>query len=59
MIPKPRGRFVRVRCQDCGGEQIVFDRPASVVSCLICGATLARPSGGVAEIKGEVVGAVE
>lgn len=59
MIPKPRGRFLRIRCEDCGGEQVVFDRAASVVACLVCGTTIARPTGGVAEIKGEVLGAVE
>ncbi len=59
MIPKPRGRFLKVKCEDCGGEQIVFDRAASVVACLVCGATLARPTGGVADIEGEVLGAVE
>jgi len=59
LIPQPRGRFLKVKCEDCGGEQIVFDRAASTVACLVCGATLARPTGGLAEIEGEVLGAVE
>ena len=59
MIPQPRGKFLKVKCEDCGGEQIVFDRAATTVACLICGATLARPTGGLAEIEGEVLGAVE
>ena len=59
MIPQPRGRFLKVKCEDCGGEQIVFDRAASTVACLVCGATLSRPTGGLAEIEGEVLGAVE
>jgi len=59
LIPQPRGRFLKVKCEDCGGEQIVFDRAASTVACLVCGATLSRPTGGLAEIEGEVLGAVE
>src|SRR3989449_8934774 len=26
VIPKPTSRFLRVKCEDCGNEQIVFDR---------------------------------
>jgi len=37
----------------------VFDRAATTVQCQICGATLARPTGGLADIEGEVLGAVE
>lgn len=50
-----RSRFLKVRCRDCGNEQVVFDRAASVVICLVCGATLAEPTGGKAEIKAEVL----
>jgi hypothetical protein len=39
------------------GDDIVraFNRPASKVNCLVCGATLANPSGGEATFKGEIV----
>ena len=59
MIPTPASRFLRVKCEDCGNEQVVFDRPSSVVLCQVCGATLAKPTGGKAVIRGEVLGAVE
>lgn len=59
MIPVPRGRFLKVKCEGCGGEQIVFDRAATTVVCQVCGATLARPMGGLAAIEGEVLGTVE
>ena len=58
-LAKPKSHFLQVRCPDCGNEQIVFDRAATVVTCLVCGATMVRPSGGKAEIKGEVVKVVE
>ncbi len=59
MIPRPSSRFLRVKCADCGNEQVVFDRPSNVVLCQVCGATLARPTGGKAAIRGEILGAVE
>lgn len=48
-------RFLRVKCRDCGNEQVTFDRVATVVSCLVCGATVAEPTGGKADVKAEVV----
>ena len=59
MIPKPMSKFLRVKCEDCGSEQIVFDRAASVVLCQVCGATVAKPSGGKAVIRGEILGVLE
>jgi len=54
-IPSPRSRFLKVKCQDCGNVQIIFDKAASLVNCLVCGSTLAKPTGGRAIIKGEVL----
>lgn len=59
MIPKPTSRFLRVKCEDCGNEQIVFDRAATVVLCQVCGSTLAKPAGGKATIRGEILGVLE
>jgi small subunit ribosomal protein S27e len=59
VIPKPSSQFLRVKCEDCGNVQIVFDRAASVVLCQVCGATLAKPTGGKAAIRGEVLGVLE
>ncbi len=47
--------FVKVKCPDCGNEQIIFIRASTVVKCNVCGATLAIPTGGKAEIRGEIV----
>ncbi|MCK4952641.1 30S ribosomal protein S27e [Candidatus Bathyarchaeota archaeon] len=55
LIPHPKSVFLRVRCPDCGNEQIVFSHATSIVHCNICGATLTEPSGGKAIIKGEIV----
>src|SRR5207244_3192902 len=57
--PKPTSRFLRVKCEDCGNEQIVFDRAASTVLCQVCGATVAKPTGGKAVVRGEILGVLE
>jgi len=59
VIPKPTSQFLRVKCEDCGNVQIVFDRAASVVLCPVCGATVAKPAGGKAAIRGEILGVLE
>lgn len=53
------GDFVTVECPDCGNEQIVYNRAASVVNCAVCGSTLARPTGGKADLAGEVTDIAE
>jgi len=59
VISKSTSQFLRVKCEDCGNVQIVFDRAASVVLCPVCGATVAKPTGGKAAIRGEVLGVLE
>jgi small subunit ribosomal protein S27e len=54
-----RAQFLKVKCPDCGNEQVAFNRPATKVNCLVCGATLATPSGGEATFKGEIVSRFE
>ena len=50
-----RSKFLRVKCPDCEHEQVIFDRPSIVVKCLICGRTLAEPTGGKGDIKAEIL----
>ncbi len=47
--------FVKVKCPDCGNEQIIFLRASTVVKCQVCGATIATPTGGKADIRGEIL----
>ena len=53
------GSFVTVACPDCENEQTIFEKAASEVACAVCGHTLARPTGGKADIEGEVTAVVE
>jgi len=53
-MPK-KSKFVRVKCPDCEHEQIIFDHPSTIVKCVICGRTIAKPTGGKGELLAEVV----
>lgn len=59
LLPRPESKFIRVKCSDCGNEQVIFDHAANAVKCNVCGAVLAEPTGGRADIKGEVVASLE
>jgi len=48
-------RFIKIRCQSCKNEQIIFEGATTRVNCLICDAILAEPKGGKAEIKDRIV----
>ena len=53
------GSFYSVRCPDCENEQVVFGKASTEVACAVCGHVLVRPTGGNADIEGEVLDTVE
>ncbi len=55
LIPRPTSRFLRVRCTNCEGEQIVFSHSTHTVKCRTCGNILVDPTGGKAKINGVIV----
>ncbi len=58
-IPQPRSRFLKVKCDDCGSEQVLFGCASSRVSCLVCGKTLAEPTGGKVKVLTKIVAVLE
>jgi small subunit ribosomal protein S27e len=54
-----RAQFVKVKCGDCSNEQIVFNRPSTIVNCLACGAVLVNPTGGEGKFKAEILSTME
>ena len=54
-IVEPSSRFVKLRCQKCKNEQIVFGKPSTIVDCLVCGKPLVEPSGGKGRIKARIL----
>lgn len=59
MIPHPRSRFLRVKCSDCGNEQVIFWSATTIVKCLVCGRTLSESRGGKAKILTKIVAVLE
>ena len=59
LIPKPKSRFLRVKCLNCGNEQLLCSNAVNKVTCNVCGEILAEPAGGKAKIKGEILTAFE
>ena len=55
LIPLPKSRFLKVKCLDCGNEQIVFGCASTVVKCLICSKVLVIPKGSKAEVKTKIL----
>ncbi len=54
IIRKTESRFLKVDCDKCKNEQIIFDKPSTVVKCLVCGNILVEPTGGVGRLKVKV-----
>ncbi|MBT8172308.1 30S ribosomal protein S27e [Candidatus Bathyarchaeota archaeon] len=59
VIPKPKSKFFRIKCPDCGNEQFVFSHATTSVLCNVCRAILAEPSGGKIKVKGEITDILE
>lgn len=48
-------KFVKVRCNKCKNEQIIFGKTATRIDCLVCNTPLAEPTGGKSKIKAKVL----
>jgi len=59
MPGKKPSEFLRVKCTDCGNEQMVYSHASTIVKCQVCSKTLAVPRGGKAEVKATVLGTVK
>ncbi len=45
-----RSNFLKVICNDCQNEDIIFDRASTVIRCKSCEATIVTPKGGRANL---------
>jgi small subunit ribosomal protein S27e len=59
LIPKPKSKFLRVKCLKCGNEQLLYSHATNEVKCNVCDEILAEATGGKAKIKGEILTAFE
>lgn len=52
---KPKSKFLKVKCNKCNNEQIIFNKPASDIRCLVCESLLAESKGGEGNIKAKII----
>jgi len=55
LITAPKSRFLKVACLKCKNEQIVFNKVAKDVTCLVCGNILVKATGGKSIIKSKIL----
>ncbi len=53
------GKFLKMKCEKCKNEQVVFEKAVTPVKCLVCGELLAKPTGGRAEFLVKPIGTVK
>ena len=44
-------KFVKVKCDKCKNEQIIFSKATTLIKCLVCNNVLAKPTGGKTSIS--------
>ncbi|MBI4015287.1 MAG: 30S ribosomal protein S27e [Candidatus Aenigmarchaeota archaeon] len=59
IFQQTKSRFLKVNCSKCKNEQIIFNKAAQNVKCLVCGAALAESMGGKAAVKTKVLEVME
>jgi len=59
MERETKSKFIKVRCNKCKNEQIVFGKSTTNVICLVCGDELLEPTGGKSKIKSRVLEVLE
>jgi len=58
-IKESVSKFIKVRCPKCNNEQITFGKTAVKVDCLVCGKTVAEPTGGKSRVKARILEVLE
>ncbi|MBD3209539.1 30S ribosomal protein S27e [Candidatus Woesearchaeota archaeon] len=59
IVKEPASKFIKVRCNKCKNEQIVFGKVSNDVKCLVCGKSLGGPTGGKTQFKARILEVLE
>jgi len=59
MMGDIKSKFVKVRCNKCKNEQIIFGNASTAIECLVCNSEVASPTGGKAKIAARVLEVLE
>ncbi|MDP3917320.1 MAG: 30S ribosomal protein S27e [Nanoarchaeota archaeon] len=55
IFKEPTSKFIKVCCPKCKNNQVIFGKPATNITCTVCGKILAEPSGGKGVIKARIL----
>jgi small subunit ribosomal protein S27e len=47
--------FIKVRCDKCKNEQVIYGKASTKITCLVCGEILATPRGGKTNVVARVL----
>ena len=50
LVPEPKSRFLRIKCLNCGAEQVIFGCATIEVKCYVCDKQLVQSTGGKARV---------
>ncbi|HLD06926.1 MAG TPA: 30S ribosomal protein S27e [Candidatus Nanoarchaeia archaeon] len=59
IIKEPESKFIKIRCPKCKNEQVMFGKASLTVKCLVCEKVLAKPTGGKARVKAQILEVLE
>ncbi len=50
-----KNMFLKVKCEGCGNEQVIFSAPSRNPKCLVCGQELGKSTAHKIKLKAKVV----
>ncbi len=56
---KTLSRFLKVKCNSCENEQVIFGAAASDVKCLVCDKVIAKSTGGKTEVRTQILSVLD
>jgi small subunit ribosomal protein S27e len=57
---KTKSRFLKVKCGDCGNEQVIFGAASSkIIKCLVCEKPMAESTGGKTRVKAQILAVLD
>ncbi|MFH1587310.1 MAG: 30S ribosomal protein S27e [Candidatus Diapherotrites archaeon] len=55
LVPRPKNKFLRVKCSSCGNEQVIFSAATTKVNCLVCNHELADTGASKIRLKTKIL----
>lgn len=59
LIPKPKSRYLSVQCNHCNEKTVVYSHTTANITCKSCNEIIAKSSGGMAKIFGNIISTLD